>query len=191
MRKVLAALVIIVALFIAWSVWPFFGLYELARAAQSGDIARIEERIEYPELGRSLSAQVLGTYARLTGMPLDRGLVMGIASAVADPIITKIISRAALAQFLQSGWPAPVLGDKPPNLPTPNWSNLGDAWRLYANAEYGLREFSLRLPTGEVRARQYRIHLGLRGLRWKLIGFDLPDEVLDRLAQELVKQKPG
>jgi hypothetical protein len=189
MRKLVGVIVVLLVLFLAWSAWPFFGVYELARAVQSGDINRIEERVEYPELGRSLSGQILGTYARLTGLPLDRGLVMGLASAVADPLVAKIVSRVALAQFLQNGWPTPVLGDRPPNIPTPKWNALGDAWRLYANAEYGLREFTLRLPVDEPRARQYRIHLGLRGLSWKLTGFDVPDEVLDRLARELVKQK--
>lgn len=189
MRKAIAAFIVIVVLFVAWSAWPFFGLYGLSRAVQSGDIAQIEERVDYPDLGRSLSGQIWGTYARLTGVPLDRGMVMGIASAVADPLITKIISRAVLAQFLQSGWPAPVMGAKPPNLPAPNWSSLGDTWRLYANSSYGLREFSIGLPPTEPRARQYRVRLGLRGLTWKLIGFELPDEVIDRLARELVKQR--
>ena len=48
---------------------------------------------------------MLATYARQTGLPLDRGLVGNLASAVADPVIAKILSRVALAQFLQNGWP--------------------------------------------------------------------------------------
>jgi hypothetical protein len=64
-------------------------------------------------------------------------------------------------------------------------------WQLYANAQYGVRDFSLRVPVNEPRARQYRITLRLEGLTWKLTGFDLPDEVLERLARELIKQKAG
>ncbi len=191
MRKIIAAVVVLVVLFIAWSAWPFSGVYALARAVQSGDIAKIEERVDYAALGRSLSGQILATYARQTGLPLDRGLVGGLATAIADPVVAKIISRLALAQFLQNGWPTPVLGDRPPSMPTPNWNALGDVWQLYANAQYGLRDFSLRLPVNEPRARQYRVNLTLEGLTWKLTGFDLPDEVLDRLARELAKQKPS
>jgi hypothetical protein len=191
MRKIIAAILVLVVLFIAWSAWPFFGVYALARAVQSGDIAKIEERVDYAALGRSLSGQILATYARQTGLPLDRGLVGGLATAIADPVVAKIISRLALAQFLQNGWPTPVLGDRPPSMPTPNWNALGDVWQLYANAQYGLRDFSLRLPVNEPRARQYRVNLTLEGLTWKLTGFDLPDEVLDRLAHELAKQKPS
>jgi len=189
MRKIIPAILVLVLLFLAWSAWPFFGVYALARAVQSGDIARIEERVDYGALGRSLSGQILATYARQTGLPLDRGLIGGLANAIADPVVAKILSRLALAQFLQTGWPAPVLGDRPPTFPTPNWNALGDVWQLYANAQYGLRDFSLRLPVDEPRARQYRINLTLQGLTWKLTGFELPDEVADRLARELIKQK--
>jgi hypothetical protein len=189
MRKIVAAILVVIVLFAAWSAWPFFGLYALGRAVQSGDIARIEERVDYAALGRSLRNQVLATYVRQTGLPLDRGLVGNLASAIADPVITKILSRLALAQFLQSGWPTPVLGDRPPAIPAPNWNALGDVWQLYANANYGLRDFSVRLPVTEPRARQYRVNLTLDGLTWKLTGFELPDEVADRLARELVKQR--
>lgn len=189
MRKIAAAILVVIVLFVAWSAWPFFGVFALARAVQSGDIARIEERIDYAALGRSLRGQVLATYARQTGLPLDRGLVGNLASAVADPVIAKILSRVALAQFLQNGWPAPVLGDRPPTIPAPNWNALGDAWQLYANAQYGLRDFSLRVPVTEPRTRQYRINLTLQGLTWKLTGFELPEQVVDRLARELVKQR--
>ena len=191
MRKIVAAILVVVALFVAWSAWPFFGVYALARAVQSGDIARIEERVDYPALGRSLSGQILATYARQTGLPLDRGLIGNLASAIADPLVTRVLSRLALAQFLQNGWPTPVLGDRPPSIPTPNWNALGDIWQLYANARYGLRDFSLRLPVSEPRARQYRINLTLQGVTWKLTGFELPDEVADRLARELAKQRAG
>ena len=189
MRKLVAAILVVLVLFVAWSAWPFFGLYALARAVQSGDVAKIEERVNYPALGRSLSGQILATYARLTNLPLDRGLVGTLASAIADPLVAKIVSRLAIAQFLQNGWPAPVLGESPPNIPTPNWNSLGDAWKLYANAQYGLRDFSLRIPVAEPRARQYRVTLTLEGLTWKLTGFELPDELADRLARELIKQK--
>ena len=191
MRKIVAVIIVLVVLFVAWSAWPFFGVYSLARAVQSGDIASIEERVDYPALGRSLSGQILATYARQTGLPLDRGLVGNLASAIADPMVAKILSRVALAKFLQNGWPTPVLGDRPPSIPTPNWNALGDVWQLYANARYGLRDVSLRLPVTEPHARQYRIDLRLEGLTWKLTGFELPDEVADRLARELVKQKAG
>ena len=189
MRKAVITVVVLFIVFLGWTAWPFIGLYDLARAAQSGDVAKVEQRVEFPALGRSLSGQIVRTYARLTGLPIDRGgLLAGLATAVADPIVARLITRVALAQFLQNGWPKEVLGDRPPDFQGLNWNALGNVGQLYANSEYGLGEFRLWLPVNEPRARQFRIQLALRGLTWKLIGLDLPQELQERLARELMKQ---
>lgn len=190
-RKTLAAIFVLILLWLGWSAWPLLGLYDLAAAVRSGDVDRIEARVDYPALGRSLSGQILETYVRLSGAPIDRSLVMGLASAVADPLVARLLARAAVGQFLKNGWPKEVLGDKPTGFPSPDWDALGGVWQLYANAEYGLGEFRLRLPAGTPRAKQFRIHLGLRSWNWKLTGFDLPEPILERLARELVTRKSG
>ena len=190
MRKAVIAVLVVFVLFVGWSVWPFVGLYDLARAAQSGDVARVEERVDFPALGRSLSSQLAQTYVRIAGMPPERGgLLAGIASAVADPIVARLITRVALSQVVQTGWPNEILGDRPPDLPRIDWSALGTAWRLYANAEYGVGEFRVWLPVDQPRARQFRVRLSLRGLTWKLTGLDVPQELQERLARELLKQQ--
>src|SRR5688572_9753246 len=125
MRKTLAAIGVLALLFLGWSVWPFVGLYDLARAVQAGDIARVEERVDFPALGRSLSSQLVQTYARIAGLPPDRGgLLAGIAAAVADPVIARLLTRVALSQVVQTGWPNQVLGDRPPDLPRIDWNAL-------------------------------------------------------------------
>ncbi len=87
------------------------------------------------------------TYARLAGVPIDRGsLIAGVASAVADPIVARLLTRVALAELVQNGWPKSALGEPPADFQRPNWNALGDVWQLYANAEYGLGEFRIRLP---------------------------------------------
>jgi hypothetical protein len=189
-RKVIITIFIVLLLWIGWSAWPLAGLNDFARAVRAGDNAGIEAQIDYPALGNSLKSQILETYVRLSGVPVDRGLMLGIASAVADPLIARLLSHVALRELLQNGWPQDALGGKPPDIPAPNWNALGDLWQLYANSEYGLGEYRLKLPAGQPRAKQFRVHLALHGLRWKLSGFDLPQEVLNRLARELMKQKP-
>jgi len=190
MRKTIFAILILVLALLGWSAWPFVGLYDLARAAQSGDVARIEQRVDFAALGRSFSGQIVQSYARLAGVPVDRGsLIAGLASAVADPIVARLLTRAALAELLQNGWPKTVLGDPPTDFQRPNWNALGNAWQLYANSEYGIGEFRLRLPVDAPRERQFRIHLALRGWTWKLTGLDLPQELQERLARELMKQQ--
>ena len=70
MRKTVAAIVVLVMLGLGCCAWPFVGLYDLAGAAQSGDVAKIEQRVDFAALGRSLSGQIVQTYARLTGLPI-------------------------------------------------------------------------------------------------------------------------
>ena len=83
-----------------------------------------------------------------------------------------MLTRAAVAQLLQKGWPTETLGEPPPQFQAPNWNALGDVWQLYANAEYGIGEFRLWIPVNAPRERQFRVHLGLRGWSWKLTGFE-------------------
>src|SRR3954468_18188959 len=147
MRKTAAAILILAGLSLGWFAWPFVGLYDLARAAQSRDVGKIEQRVDFAALGRSLSGQIVQTYSRLAGLPVERGsLVAGLASAVADPIIARLLTRVTLAELLENGWPKTVLGDPPPAFQRPNWSSLGNAWQLFANSEFGIGEFRLRLP---------------------------------------------
>lgn len=190
MRKTYLGLALIATLFVVWSAWPFIGLYGLARAVQSGDVTRIEERVDFAALGQSLSAQILQSYSRLTGIPADRGgLVGSIASAVADPVIARLLTRVAVAELVHKGWPSDVIGPPPPQFRGIDWSALGNAWQIYANSEYGIGTFRVWLPVDAPRPRQYRVHLGLRAWSWKLIGLDIPPGLTDRLAQELVKQQ--
>ena len=194
MRKAVIIVLVLLALSLGWSAWPFVGLYDLARAAQSGDIQKIEQRVDFASLGRSLSGQIVQTYTRLAGIPAERGsLIAGVASAVADPIVARLLTRVALAELVQNGWPKSTLGDPPPDLQRPNWNAIGNAWQLYANSEYGIGEFRIRLPVSAPRERQFRIRLALRGLTWKLGGIDLPQDLQERLARKLIEQqgKPG
>src|SRR5437763_8377131 len=147
MRRTIIAIVIVALAGIGWCAWPIVGLYDLARAAQSRDLVKIEQRVDFAALGRSLSGQIVQTYARLAGLPVERGsLIAGLASAVADPIIARLLTRAALAELLQNGWPKAVLGEPPTNFQRPDWNALGKAWQLYANSEYALGEFRIKLP---------------------------------------------
>lgn len=190
MRKTIFAILLLVLALIGWFAWPLFGVYDLARAVQARDVGQVERRVDFGSLGRSLSAQLVQTYARIAGIPVERGsLVAGLASAVADPLVARLLTRVALGEFLQEGWPKSALGDPPAELRGPNWSALGNAWQLYENSEYGIGEFRVRLPVNAPRARQFRIEFALRGWSWKLTGLDLPQDLQERIARELIRQQ--
>ena len=190
MRKTLIAFLILALALLGWFAWPLFGVYDLARALQSRDIGRIEQRVDFTALGRSLSGQIMQTYARIAGVPVERGsLIAGLASAVADPIVARLLTRVALAELLAEGWPKDVLGEPPPDVPRPSWNALGNAWQLYESSEYGVGEFRIRIPVSAPRERQFRVALGLRGWSWKLTGLELPPELQERVARELMRQQ--
>ena len=190
MKKTIAALVILFAVWFAWSAWPFLALYDLARAAQAADVAAIERGVDFPALRRSLSGQIIQAYARVTGKKVDGGgLLIGIASAFADPFVVKLLSSQALTDLLKNGWPREMLAERPEGIEGLDLNTLGTVLQLYFAADYGIGEFRVPVPVNLPAARQFRIRLTLDDWTWKLSGLDLPQPLQDRLARELIKQE--
>lgn len=191
MRKTIAALAVIVVLCAGYVVWPFASLFDIVRAAKAGDVVRIEERLDVPALRRAFTAQMIEAHARVTGKSLDRsGLLAGFAGAFADPLVERLITSRVLTELMQRGWSRSLL----PVMPTtavegldPN--ALGDVWRLYFNADYGIGEVRFRVPVSKDRDQQYRVRLSLHGLTWKLAALDLPHHVQDHLVREFLKHE--
>ena len=190
MKKTIAATVVLFAVWLAWSAWPFLALYDLVRAAQAADVAAIEREVDFPALRRSLSSQIFQAYARVSGKKIDGGgLMAGIASAFADPFVEKLLSPQALTDLLKNGWPREMLAERPEGFEGLDLNTLGTALQLYFAADYGIGEFRVPVPVNLPTARQFRIRLTLADWTWKLSGLDLPHPLQDRLARELIKQE--
>jgi DUF2939 family protein len=189
MKKTIATIVIIFAVWLAWSAWPFFALYDLVRAAQAADVKEIEQRVDLPELRRSLSGQIIQAYARVTGKPVGNGLMIGVASAFADPFVEKMLSAQTLADMLKTGWPHDMLAERPEGFEGLDINMLGSVFQLYFASDYGIGEFRVPLPLHQPVAKQFRIRLALSDWTWKLSGLDLPHALQDRLARELIRQE--
>jgi hypothetical protein len=190
MKKTFAAFVLLFVLWLGWSAWPFLALYDLVRAAQTADVARIEQRVDFPELRRSLASQIIQAYARVTGKKLDGGgLMVGIASAFADPFVEKMISPETLTDLLKNGWPNEMLAERPEGFEGLDLNTLGSALQLYLASDYGIGEFRVPVPVNRPVPQQFRIRLALSDWTWKLSGLDLPHALQDRLARELIRQE--
>jgi hypothetical protein len=59
--------------------------------------------------------------------------------------------------------------------------------QLWLNSEYRGRSFYVYLPPKKSRADQFRAHLRLIQWRWHIVGLDLPGDLKQHLAQEVVK----
>ena len=189
MRKIIVAALAFMALCGAYVAWPFGSLYEVVRAAQAGDVAKIEQRVDFAALRRSLVAQLLEAHARLNGRRLDRsGFTVGIASDFASPLVEKLVSPATLAEIMRHGWPRQMLADKPAGIEGLDSNALGNVWQLYLGSDYGIGEARFSVPVNRPKEKQFRVRLALSGWTWKLSGLDLPWELQERLAREFVKQ---
>ena len=127
-------------------------------------------------------------YARVAGAPsntLTQQLVISLGAGLADPLVQTMVTPEAVADLLHVGWPVAVLGSKPADVPGIGYA--GNAFQLYLNSEYGLDEFRLWLPVGKPLPQQYRLTMRRSGLRWTLTGVVLPEQVRERLGQEIVK----
>ena len=132
-------------LFLAWAIFmvsPFVALYDLAKAVETRDVARIENRINFRAVRTSVSRQIIGDYLHT---PEGRDKLGGIdgraaanAGAVAvNPMVEQLITTQALIDLLDDGWPQQVAeptGTRaiPISL---EFDFVREAWRLFLASE--------------------------------------------------------
>jgi len=174
----------LLVLWLAYAVWPFFTVYQLASAVQARDVAAVNALVDFPALRGSLTAQIVRTYLRMTGKAGRPGSILeqfavGIGASVADAIVAKLISPFALLDLLQNGRPSGVFSD----------NVLGNVWRVYANSELGIARFFVAVPVDKPPVESFRLGFCLAGWRWKLCSAELPEQLQLRLAQEISKSQ--
>jgi hypothetical protein len=64
---------------------------------------------------------------------------------------------------------------------------IGNAWRVYAAAEYGLGRFNVVVPQSVARPQRFGLEFKLLQWRWRLTAITLPEAILNLLADELIK----
>jgi hypothetical protein len=190
---------IFLALILVWAIYfvsPHVSLYGLGKAIEAKDVAAIERRVNFRAVRVSVAKQLIPAYLVATGRESElKGLkgqaVVGIGTSIADPLLAQYLSPAALAGFLSE--PGFAAGGEARSLASGGigLNSLGDAWRLFVTAELrGFRVVSFPVPVNRPAEEQYRLHMRIRGLGWRLVGIDLPKPVLERLVKELVKSNP-
>ena len=183
----------LLVLWLAYAVWPFFSVYRLANAIEARDVAEINELVDIPALRRSLAAQIVRAYLRITGRAGRPGstfdaFAIGIGTSVADPLVAKLVSPSALLGLLQDGQPSGVFSDHVPPIEGLSSKALGNVWRAYANSELGIARFFVVVPFDKPLGETFRLGFCLTGWKWKLCGAELPEQLQLRLAQEILRQ---
>ncbi|MCB8820076.1 DUF2939 domain-containing protein [Microvirga rosea] len=186
-------------LFLAWLIFlvsPFVALYDLAKAVQARDSARIEERINIHALRVSFSRQLLGEYLKTSDgqeiAGIDKNAAANAGAAVFDPFIEKLVTPQAIMELLEKGTTTQGTGTTSPNLQAfdlanVNGTTLRRAWDLFiASESQGFRSIVMPVPTDKPKDEQFRLTWRISGTTWRLTGIDLPKA----LREELIRRMP-
>jgi hypothetical protein len=166
---------------------PLIALHSIASAVETKDGGALTERIDFPALRRSLTKQIVQEYLKLTGKKLPlHAIGKRVVVSVADPVVARLMTVRALLDLLDkgdAGEKAKVPIERAPFRP----ASFESLWQLWLNSDYRGRNFYVYLPPKKERAEQFRVHLRLIGWRWRIVGLDLPEDLKEHLAKELVK----
>lgn len=171
MRKTAVVVVTLLGLvWVSYLAWPIYTLVKFTRALERGDVATVVEHIDFAAVRGSLTEQIVDAYLKQSGKqvsPLARGIARS-ANAIAEPVVGRIITPQALTDFVRTGWPKAVVSERPRDAAGLTSDNLGSAWRIFANADYGIRRFEIAVPASTQADRQFRFSFRLRQWRWQL-----------------------
>ena len=194
MKRLLAVLALFAMLLLGYAVWPLYGLHQIKTAIDNRDPEALDRLVDYPELRRSLTDQMVGAYLKASGKSQQLGalgsqLAAGVGASIADPMVEKLLnSKALIALFTGEQAAAGLPGGAGVSLASLNLeSGLSNGWALFKNSEYSGGLYYLSLPPDAPPEKRFRLRLRLSDWQWKLAGVGLPEDVKIRLAQELGK----
>ena len=188
-RKTVIVLVVIGLVWIGYMAWPLYELTALVRAIDTRNVSTVARYVNFDRVRASLTEQIASGYMRRSGIqpgPLaQQAIIAGLS--VADPVIRKLVSPQALSELLAVGWPVAVVPDPPTGTLGLNSDTLGTAWQVFGSSHYGLARFEVSAPMALPPANRFRLRFQLLAWRWRLVGINLPENIQNLLADELVK----
>jgi hypothetical protein len=177
-------------LLLGWAIFmvsPFVALYDLSKAVQARDVARITERVNFNALRFSLARQILGEYLKTQDLSeRDRQMAAQAGAAALNPVLEELLTPQAVIDLLEDGQIQQIQAEGTGG-PAVSFdpSSLSQAWRIFILSEsQGFRVVTIPLNPDVPRDRQFRITLRLSGTTWRVTGIDLPT----RLQEELTKR---
>lgn len=194
MKRFLPVFLVIVVALVGYAAWPLYSLNKIRTAIENRDADALDRMVDYPELRRSLTEQVVGAYLKASGKAQRLGalgtqVATGLGATVADPMVEKLLNSKALIELFTSGRVRAAEaggGDLP--LGGVNFEGaFSSGWELFKNSEYGARVYDVSVPPGAPADKRFRLRLRLSDWDWKLSGVQMPPDVTLRLAQELQK----
>jgi hypothetical protein len=195
MRTAILISAALIAFWLAYAASPFFAVYDLLRVVQERNLAELPARVDFPAVRRSLTAQIVRTYLRITGKTGQSGSIaeqfaVSLGTALADPMVAKLVSPEAFLDLLRDGKPSDVFSEDFPSINGLSSEALKSLWRVYGNSELGIARFFLSVPVDKPLQESFLLQFCLTDWTWRLCGVELPELLQLRLAQELLKREP-
>jgi hypothetical protein len=186
MRKTILTIAVLALAWIAYLAWPAYDLAQFVRAIERGDAAIAARYLNLGRVRTSLVEQVAEAYLQRTGAR-SGPLMQGAVASIADPVVGKLISPQALTELLRFGWPRAVLPDPPSDAVGISLAGLGNAWQLFAAAEYGIARYEVAVPVSAPPDQAFVLQFRLAQWRWQLAAVRLPATIRQLLAEEIIK----
>lgn len=117
MRRLIIGLIVIVAIAVLWTLWPYYALYDLGNSLNQADAAGLERRIDWISVRQGLREELSASFQRAVardeanqGFP---GAVFGrgLATALGPSLIEKIVDVVATPQMIANLIAQQKLGD--------------------------------------------------------------------------------
>ena len=183
-----------VVLLLGYVAWPLFGLKTIADAVEARDTATLSERLDLPELRRSLSEQLVRTWLKVTGKdqglsPIAYNVAMRVGINLADPVVAEMLQVMALVELLKQSRTETFAAShvSPEALGPPRLQNVRG---LLLGTEYFGPDVYVTVPLYAAPGQGYRLRLRLSDWRWKLAGIELPEERRIEIAREIIRRSP-
>jgi DUF2939 family protein len=186
-RYVIGFLSFLVLMSAYWA-WPFVSLHQLATGLAARDDAVIADKVAFARLRNSLSNQILTAYLRLTGR--INTLVGFIGPDLVGLAIAQLLTPENMAQLLEGGTISTDIGPVSFDFGELPVANLDAIWRGWLGTEYWMDDFSIAVPVSAPESEQFHLRMRLSQWRWRVVGIDLPEKLLNQIAQELADKYP-
>jgi Protein of unknown function (DUF2939) len=176
MRWTIRSIIVLLVLALAYAAWPFWAAYDFVTALGNRDAAGIERRVNFPAVRYSLGQ-------------FGRSIAVAAAASIAEPVVARLISAQALMELLESDSAVAAAATSSTGVLQGLGSGSVDTVRqLLLHSDWGFRRFVLTVPVNAPQSRRFRLRFRLTSWTWKLAAVDVPEDLRNRLAQELVRQ---
>jgi len=188
--RILAAVVLLAGL--GYWISPYVAVARFASAAHAGRTEALLARIDVDDLRASFARQIVRAFVarnpQARGLdPMSRQMVASVIGGYVTAIVSDHLTLDAIAGLLTrqriSTGAGDILGT---GSAFPRLESWRDVWAAFGAAGFtGPTRFSLESDMAAAHGERFRLHFGLKEWSWLLRSVELPESVLNRLADEL------